>query len=253
MITVDFKRLNIKPGYRILDIGCGEGRHIAKAWEYPGAVCIGADMSHDDLLKSKEKLTLHEAFLQKIKGNEPLSSASSSSSQTVSIWALSSADITTLPFSNQTFDIIICSEVLEHIPDEQRALSEIRRVMKPGGTLVVSVPRAWSEKLCWKLSWEYHHTPGGHIRIYRKNKLQNLAINMGFRQIGSYHYAHGLHTPYWWLKCVVGLNRTDSMWVNLYHRILVWDLMKQPLLTRIVDKILNPVVGKSVVFYFEKP
>jgi hypothetical protein len=41
--------------------------------------------------------------------------------------------------------------------------------------------------------------------------------------------------------------------VRLYHRLLVWDLMKRPWITRAIDTLLNPVMGKSVVLYFSKP
>lgn len=148
-------------------------------------------------------------------------------------------------------DIVICSEVMEHIRDERQALLELHRIVKPGGILAITVPRAWPEKLCWRLSWEYRNTPGGHIRIYQRKELTKKVLTMGFRQIGPHHYAHSLHTPYWWLKCGVGLNH-PSKWVDLYHRLLVWDLMKQPMLTRIIERILNPLMGKSVVLYFER-
>jgi hypothetical protein len=68
----------------------------------------------------------------------------------------------------------------------------------------------------------------------------------------SYHYAHSLHAPYWWLKCLVGPTREDSTLVNLYHRFLVWDMMKKPKLTQFLDHLLNPVIGKSTVLYFKR-
>jgi len=245
MLTVDFDRLGIKPGYRILDIGCGEGRHTARAWESPETVCIGADMCHKDLLISAEKLKLHEEFMEQLKCPE-------NPHEKRSIWTLSAADITCLPFSENSFDIVICSEVMEHIPAEQQALCELKRVLKPGGTLALSVPRYWPEKVCWKLSSEYSRSRGGHIRIYRQKELLKKITDIGLSTAGTPHYAHSLHTPYWWLKCLLGLNRTDSKIVNLYHELLVWDLMKQPFITRFAERLLNPILGKSVIFYFSK-
>ncbi len=49
-------------------------------------------------------------------------------------------DVTRLPFPDGAFDVVICSEVMEHIPDNRKAVSELMRVLKPGGDLVVSVP-----------------------------------------------------------------------------------------------------------------
>jgi hypothetical protein len=67
------------------------------------------------------------------------------------------------------------------------------------------------------------------------------------------HYAHGLHSPYWWLKCAIGVEHTDHPAITTYHRLLVWDMMQRPLLTRATEAALNPLIGKSVVLYFEKP
>jgi SAM-dependent methyltransferase len=54
--------------------------------------------------------------------------------------AMVAADITQLPFDDDTFDVILCSHVLEHVPGEAAALGEIRRVMKPGGWAALMVP-----------------------------------------------------------------------------------------------------------------
>jgi len=235
MVTIDFKRLNIKSGQRILDIGCGEGRHTAEAFGHSGTLCVGADMNLDDLLTSKKKLGLHETLLGK----------------TSSVWSLAAADIMTLPFPDTTFDIIICSEVLEHLPKDDAALIELLRVLKPNGILAISVPRRWPETLCWLLSDEYHTIKQGHIRIYKKESLINRVKAHGIRFTGT-HYAHSLHSPYWWLKCLTGPHDENSFFVNLYHRFLVWDLMEKPRLTQALDKLLNPVLGKSLVLYFKK-
>ena len=66
------------------------------------------------------------------------------------------------------------------------------------------------------------------------------------------HCAHSLHTPFWWLKCLVGPNRSDSASVNLYRRFLTWDIMKQPRGTRLLENLLNPILGKSIVVYLRK-
>ena len=236
MITVDFKRLPLKPGDKILDMGCGEGRHTAKASEFSGTLCVGSDRSHDDLVTAAEKLNFHHQLISDPRGK----------------WTLARSDIGQLPFKDRCFDGVICSEVMEHIPGEEMALKELVRVLKPGGTLVVTVPRFWPETLCWILSREYHHTPGGHIRIYHKYELIRQVRRQGMLFKAS-HHAHALHTIYWWLKCLAGVHRTDVGLVNLYHKLLVWDLMEKPLTTRALERILNPIMGKSMVLYFQKP
>ena len=166
-------------------------------------------------------------------------------------WAVLVADIKALPFKTGVFHVVICSEVLEHIREHDAAASEICRVLKKGGDLVVSVPRYWPERVCWALSRAYHSVSDGHVRIYRKRDLLSLLKPFGLRP-WALHFAHSLHTPYWWLKCLVGPAREDSRLVNDYHRFLVWDMMKGSRTTRLLDRLLNPILGKSLVVYLKK-
>lgn len=237
MVTVEFSRLNIRPGFRILDIGCGPGRHTCAAYELNNVTAVGADRNVQDLLEARNRLEYHDQLGAHGGGT----------------WTLSAADITNLPFRDSCFDLVICSEVLEHIPDEwhDRAVNEILRVLKAGENLVVSVPRYFPERVCWALSDEYFNANQGHVRIYRKRQLIRILEKAGAKKWGE-HYAHSIHTPYWWLKCLAGPTRTDSKAVNLYHRFLVWDIMERPRLTRILDRLLNPVMGKSIVLYLKK-
>ncbi|MCP4603064.1 MAG: class I SAM-dependent methyltransferase [Proteobacteria bacterium] len=232
MITVDFSRLNIEPGYRILDIGCGTGRHACEVSRQDGVTVFGIDVSRDDLQEAKKRLLYHEKVGEH--GGGP--------------WLVSIADIAHLPFKDCEFDLVICSEVLEHIPDQKAAVRELVRILKPGKDLVVSVPRFFPERICWALSKEYHTTEGGHVRIYKKKQLLSLLEEEGIEKWAE-HSAHGLHTPYWWLKCAVGPQRDDSSLVNLYHRLLVWDIMRHPWITRTLDNMLTPFIGKSIVVY----
>jgi len=235
MITVDFNRLNIKAGYRILDIGCGSGRHTCAAYRFKNVVVIGADISRKELVEAKDRLKFHHR-LGEYEG---------------SIWGLTMADVRNLPFKNDFFDLVICSEVLEHIPEEESAAGEIIRVLKPGHHLVISVPRFWPERICWALSSEYTRSKNGHIRIYKKNRLITL-LEKGSVERRALHYAHSLHTPYWWLKCLLGPNREDSVLVNIYHRFLSWEIMKKPKLVSWMDRLMNPILGKSLVVYLRK-
>ncbi|MGH8996580.1 MAG: class I SAM-dependent methyltransferase, partial [Acidimicrobiales bacterium] len=157
-----------------------------------------------------------------------------------------------LPFRDGAFDRIVASEVLEHIANDRRAIAELARVLRPGGTMAVTVPRCGPEVVNWLLSDEYHNVPGGHIRIYRRAELRRRVSAAGLRPAGG-HHTHGLHSPYWWLKCLVGTTNDSNRAVRAFHRLLVWDIEKRPLVTRALERVLSPLMGKSLVLYFEKP
>ena len=235
MITVDFSRLKINPNDRILDIGCGSGRHTGAVYRLKGVQVTGADLNPNDLNEARQRLHLHDRLGEHGGGR----------------WNLAAADVTALPFSEGCFDLVICSEVLEHIPDHAAAMNEIIRVLKPGKTLIVSVPRYLPERICWALSEAYFNANQGHVRIYRKKELIKMLERAGTR-LTDQHYAHSIHTPYWWLKCLLGPARTDSALVNRYHRLLTWDIMETPWITQFFDRLLNPLLGKSMVLYLQK-
>lgn len=62
-------------------------------------------------------------------------------------------DALELPYADETFDVVLISEVLEHVPQDVRAIEEFTRVLKPGGVAAITVPRWFPpEKICWALS-----------------------------------------------------------------------------------------------------
>lgn len=241
MLTVRPEHLDLRPGMRVLDVGCGDGRHMAMTRAVAGVTAVGVDLGTDEVRGTIERLRTLDAMPPEHGG----------SAEGAGPWLVLRGDIYHLPFPDASFDRVIVSEVLEHLHDDRRALAEVSRVLAPGGRLAVSVPREGPEAVCWALSREYRNTPGGHVRIYRRRVLRRMIAESGYRVERS-HFAHGLHAPYWWLKCLVGPSRDDVKAVQLYHRLLVWDLMAQPLVTRTLEAALQPWVGKSVVFYATK-
>jgi SAM-dependent methyltransferase len=235
MITIDFDRFPVTPGMTVLDVGCGQGRHSFEALRRGGDV-VAFDSNESDLADVKAMFGAME-----LEGEVgPGGSA-----------RVQHGDARAMTFPDESFDRVVAAEVLEHIHEDVDTMREIARVTKPGGLIAVSVPRWWPEKVCWALSDEYHEVEGGHIRIYRQTELEQRLESVGLEVLGG-HHKHALHAPYWWLKCAVGTDRENAA-TRAYHRLLVWDLMKAPRLTRWTEAVLDPVVGKSVVVYARKP
>ena len=121
------------------------------------------------------------------------------------------------------------------------------------GQFAATVPAWLPEKINWMLSDEYHapKSAGGHVRIYSATELKAKLRSAGLCLTGS-HRAHALHSPYWWLKCAVGPTNDDHPAVVRYREFLEWDIVEQPAATRVVDRVLSPALGKSIVFYATK-
>ena len=243
MLTVRFDELGLHPGDLLLDMGCGAGRHAFESFRL-GARTVAFDYSAAEL---KDVGGLFAAMREA--GEAGMASGSMA--------VTANGDALCLPFADNTFDRIIASEVLEHVSDDQQALREVFRVLKPGGTLAATVPSWLPEKICWALSDEYHapFVEGGHVRIYTEPKLRARMRAAGLKP-GTAHHAHALHSAYWWLKCAVGPTNDDHPLVKAYHRVLLWDIAQiQPMgrITRLTERLLNPVLGKSLVVYAGKP
>lgn len=236
MLTVDFDRLRVGRRTRFIDVGAGAGRHSYEALRR-GADVIAYDMDEVELKGVNDMFYAMDDV-----GEVPPGGAAS----------VQVGDILDMPYADGTFDVVLASEILEHVPADDRAISELVRILAPGGTLAVTVPRWLPERICWALSDEYHANEGGHIRIFKADQLQAKVESHGLT-LTHRHHAHALHSPYWWLKCAVGVNRDQHPLVRAYHKLLVWDMMKAPAATRLTERALNPVIGKSVALYFVKP
>lgn len=236
MLTADFGKLGLQPGDRLLDLGCGFGRHAFGAARR-GAAVVALDAA------AEEVRTVQGMVAAMADAGELHCDARAAAVQ---------GDALRLPFADGAFDRVVASEVLEHIHDDAEAIRELARVLRPGGSMAVTVPRAGPEVVNWLLSDAYHEVPGGHIRIYRRRALGRRLAACGLQAAGR-HHAHGLHSPYWWLRCLVGPANEAHPLVAAYHRLLVWDIVRQPRATRLAERALAPLMGKSLVVYVRKP
>ncbi|MYB03409.1 MAG: class I SAM-dependent methyltransferase [Acidimicrobiaceae bacterium] len=240
MLTVDYGRLDVRAGERVLDLGCGFGRHSYEALKR-GAEVVACDLARPEV--------------EQVRDLARLLVASGEVDESV-MAAPVQGNALGLPFDDDSFDRVIAAEVLEHISDDESAFAELARVLRPGGRLAVTIPSWLAETVCWKLSSDYHApaVPGGHVRIYRLRGVRRKLTTAGLQPGGS-HRAHALHSPYWWLRCAVGPNRevSEHRLVGAYHRLLEWDIVKRPFVTAAAERLLNPLLGKSLVVYADKP
>ncbi len=238
VLTIRFDELGLQSGDRVLDVGSGFGRHVYECARR-GAHVVALDYAADEVVQTRDTLAAmveaDEIAAERLVG-------------------VLRGDARRLPFPDATFDVVITSEVLEHIQDDVAAIAEMVRVLAPGGRFAGTVPAWLPEVVNWRLSDEYHapKSPGGHVRIYSRTELRAKLSSAGL-EVTGHHRAHALHSPYWWLKCAVGPTDDDHPLVTRYRKFLEWDIVEQPRTTRLAERVLSPVLGKSAVFYATKP
>jgi len=228
LLTVDLDRLGVARGDRLLDVGCGEGRHCFGALER-GAQVVGLDLDLGSLRK----------------GHGPLRARAK---ERRGVGVMLRGDAFRLPFPAASFDRAICSEVMEHVHDYPAAARELARVVRPGGTVAVTVPTATSEALYLRLGDDYFESPGGHIRIFRPRDLAEALRAAGLAPIGV-GFAHGFHTPYWALRSIVRLPTSDANPLVQAYRMFLIKATTSRWLDRFEKRVLDYLCPKSLVLY----
>ncbi len=232
LLTVDLERLKVRKKDLVLDAGCGEGRHCFGVLER-GADVVGLDLDFASLRAASGRLR-------------------DRASELGSVGAVNQGDAFHLPYRDNTFDRVICSEVMEHVHDYVGAARELARVTKPGGRLAITIPTTTSENLYLRLGDEYFESPGGHIRIF---KPRQLALGLAKAGLGTegVGFAHGFHTPYWVLRSIMNLpTADDSLLVQGYRKFLI-QITGSPFMDSLEKTVLNRICPKSLILYAEKP
>ncbi len=235
VVNVDFWNLfRIQPGERVLDLGCGNGRHTIEAAGWDCRV-VAMDLDREELARGRYMFYADwnagrlPGFAQFLKG-----------------------DAQHLPFADRTFDKIICTEVLEHVHDDERAMRELFRILRPGGEIAVSCPHHRVERLLWALSWDYWHSPGGHIRVYRMGELRRRLTSFGF-VMGEERGRHAYQSIYWVLRCLFGKDRPQFPVTRGFWRFIGWNLRAQNPMVERIEAGLDRVIPKDFVLYGRRP
>jgi SAM-dependent methyltransferase len=144
VIRAELDRLALPAGARVLDAGCGSGRTLQELADY-GAEVFGIELDPEaaDVARSRDNGDVRIGRLEE------------------------------LPYEDGFFDLITCLDVVEHTPDDRVALGELRRVCKPGGWLLVTVP-------AYPALWSLHDEANHHYRRYRRGTLTAAARDAGW-------------------------------------------------------------------------
>jgi SAM-dependent methyltransferase len=179
--------LGAPPTAQVLDVGCGTGANLRLLVDLGFQDVTGLDCS-------EEAIRWCEA-----KGLPPVERG----------------DLCGLPFLDDHFDLILATDVLEHIDDEETAVAELHRVLRPGGTLIVSVPAFES---LWGLQDEVSH----HKRRYRRDALSTRLRGGGLHVSRSFYFNFLLFAPIWFARQLIrkfgvevaSENEINTRWLN---------------------------------------
>ncbi|HTE64306.1 MAG TPA: class I SAM-dependent methyltransferase [Solirubrobacteraceae bacterium] len=148
-----------RPGERVLDLGCGAGRFVA-ALRDAGADPVGVELADAALARARRNVPGADLRLVAADGS--------------------------LPLGHGEVDLVWCSEVLEHVPDTLGFLTEIRRVLRPGGRLLVTVPDhgRFKRTLLALAHYDAHYDPlGDYVRFYTRRSLTRALHGTGFEDV----------------------------------------------------------------------
>jgi ubiquinone/menaquinone biosynthesis C-methylase UbiE len=151
-----FARSHIAAGDRVLDLGCGAGNLVADLQRAAASV-VGVDVA--------------EAALRRARARHP------------EITFLRAEIDGELPLEDNAFDVVWSSEVIEHVADTARWMSEVRRVLRPGGRLLLTTPSHGRLKLAIGGLERYSEPLGDHLHLYTARSLRELLAEFDFDQV----------------------------------------------------------------------
>jgi ubiquinone/menaquinone biosynthesis C-methylase UbiE len=155
-LRLRFLAAEIGPGDRVLDLGCGDGMRTGEIARRAQAV-TGADVAETALRRAQDR-------------HPELDFA----------WVPSDGQ---LPFADNAFQAIWSSEVIEHVADTARWLSEARRVLAPGGRLLLTTPDHGRLRLAAHGIERYSEPLGDHLHLYTRRSLRGVLAEFGFGEV----------------------------------------------------------------------
>jgi len=227
--VVDLDLLGVRPGTRVLDVGCGVGRLVLRMARR-GCRVTGVELMRPDLRRARRLLQEARQQAELIEG-----------------------DGGRLPFADESFDFVSCTETLEHVADYGLALRELARVLRSGGRLVVSVPDTLPEIVARGLSELYRSDPWGHRRIFTRGGIAR-AVEAAGPRVYARRLRNSVETVYWTLLRLVDACPLLRGWAAAALDRWRERSNSEPysLLYHVLDEAGNRVFPKSVVVYARK-
>ena len=151
-----FLREHVRAGDRVLDLGSGDGSFTAAAAAL-GADVVGAEVAAAAIERARRRHAGLEFRLVPVDGP--------------------------LPFEDGSFELVWSSEVIEHVADTARWLSEVRRVLKPAGRLLLTTPSHGRLRLLLGGVEQFSEPLGDHLHLYTLRSLSGLLVDFGFGDV----------------------------------------------------------------------
>jgi hypothetical protein len=146
---------------------------------------------------------------------------------------------------------VVAAESLEHVPADIQAIQELVQGAPPGGTMAITCPAGCPRSSAGSCPREYHDTRAATSASTPTRSFATKAENAGLELTAR--ATRTACTRVLVAEVRRGVDNDTNPAVKAYHRLLVWDIMKRPRTTRIAERLLDPVIGKSLVLYFRKP
>jgi SAM-dependent methyltransferase len=155
-LRLGYVRAGVHAGDRVLDLGCGAGRFTAELARL-GTAPIGVDIAQAAI--DRARASYPELDFRQVPFEGPL------------------------PFDDVSFDVVWASEVIEHVADTARWLSEVRRVLVPRGRLLVTTPSHGRLRVAFGGLEAFSEPLGDHLHLYTRGSLEKLLAEFGFDEI----------------------------------------------------------------------
>ena len=164
-VRTTFARDNVRPGDRVLDLGCGDGALSGVLADAAGASGAGGASGASG---SVVGVDVAQAALRRARARHP--------ELTFTLTPIDGA----LPLADGSLDVVWASEVIEHVADTARWLSEVRRVLVPRGRLLVTTPNHGRLRLAIGGIERYSEPLGDHLHLYSAKSLREVLAEFGF-------------------------------------------------------------------------